>query len=245
MYRNLERNKASQERRNQRIHPIYERPELLATKPNELWSWDITKLRTGKKWSYHYLYVIIDVYSRYVVGWMVAPKENAILAEQFIAETCFKENIERNQLTIHADRGSAMKSKTVSQMMADLGVTKTHSRPHVSNDNPYSESQFKTLKYHSTFPKEFPSIYDAKGYLRNWFEWYNNEHRHSGIQMLRPIDVQRGRSEEVLKKRQDVLTNAFEKNPQRFPKGRPEVKPLDEAVYINKPLPLDSSEIVA
>ena len=235
MYRILEKNKAVKERRNQRKHPEYTKPELLATGPNQLWSWDITKLRTDSKWTYHYLYVIIDVYSRYVVGWMVAPKENALLAEQFIAETCYKEGIVRDQLTIHADRGSAMKSKTVSQLMADLGVTKTHSRPHVSNDNPFSESQFKTLKYHSTYPKKFGSLEDAKLFLRSWFDWYNNEHRHSGIEMLCPADVHRGRADDILSKRQEILDGVYQRLPERFPKGPPLVKKLSKAVWINPP----------
>lgn len=235
MYRNLQRNHSVKERRNQRQHPNYEKPELLTTLPNQLWSWDITKLRTGRKWSYHYLYVIIDVYSRYVVGWMVATKENALLAEQFIADTCYKEGIERDQLTIHADRGAAMKSKTVCQLMADLGVTKTHSRPHVSNDNPFSESQFKTLKYHSTFPKKFETLEDAKHFLREWFHWYNNEHRHSGIEMLCPADVHHGRDQDILSKRQLILSDAYNRFPERFPKGKPQVKPLKRAVWINPP----------
>ena len=193
------------------------------------------KLRTGKKYSYHYLYVILDVYSRYVVGWMVASQESATLAEQFIAETCYKEGIVRDQLTIHADRGAAMKSKTVSQLMADLGVTRTHSRPHVSNDNPFSESQFKTLKYHCAYPKKFGSLEDAKLFLRPWFDWYNNEHRHSGIEMLCPADVHRGRADDILDKRQQVLNDAYRRLPKRFPKGQPLVKKLSEAVWINPP----------
>jgi len=236
MYRILNRHRAVQERRNQRRHPEYKKPELLATGPNQLWSWDITKLKTGKKWTYHYLYVIMDVYSRYAVGWLIAPKENAILAEQLIMETCFREGIQRDQLTIHADRGSAMTSKTVSQLMADLGVTRSHSRPHVSNDNPFSESQFKTLKYHSKFPKDFSSQQEAKEFLDEWFVWYNTAHRHSGIKMLTPEVVHEGRQNEVLNRRQEVLLKAFEENPNRFPGGKPKVGVLPAEVWINKPI---------
>lgn len=235
MYRYLERNAAVKERRNQRVHPEYKKPELLATRPKQLWSWDITKLKTGRKCEYLHLYVIIDVYSRFVVGWMVAEKECSILAEQFIAETCFKEEIERDQLTIHADRGAAMKSKTVYQLMCDLGITKTHSRPHVSNDNPYSESQFKTMKYHSTFPRKFGCLEDAKSFLRGWFEWYNFKHKHSGIEMMSPHDVHSGKYKAILEKRQMVLNQAFLKMPHRFNKKKPKVQNLSEAVWINKP----------
>ncbi len=235
MYRVLERNKAVKERRNQRVHPEYKKPELLATGPNQLWSWDITKIRTGKKWCYHYLYVIMDVYSRYVVGWLIAPKENAILAEGLILESCLNQGIERGQLTIHADRGSAMTSKTVSQLMADLGITRTHSRPHVSNDNPFSESHFKTMKYHSSFPKTLPTLTEAKTHFDEWFLWYNSEHRHSGIEMLTPSVVHHGQAEGVLKARAEVLMQAYSKNPIRFPKGPPEVKALAKEVWINKP----------
>jgi putative transposase len=245
MYRILNRHKAVKERRNQLRHPVYVKPELLATKPNELWSWDITKLKTGKKWSYYHLYVIMDVYSRCVVGWMVADKESATLAEEFIAETCFKEGISSHQLTIHADRGAAMKSKAVSQLMADLNVTKTHSRPHVSNDNPYSESNFKTLKYHSKFPKRFGSLEDTKIFLREWFQWYNNVHKHSGIQMLSPIDVHTGKHEVILAKRREVLKKAYEKHPDRFLKGEPCIKNLSREVWINKPSHKDADGTAA
>ena len=236
MYRILNRNRAVQERRNQRRHPEYKKPELLATGPNQLWTWDITKLRTGKKWTYHYLYVIMDVYSRYVVGWLIAPKENALLAEQLIMETCSRQGIGRDELTIHADRGSAMTSKTVSQLMADLGVTRSHSRPHVSNDNPFSESQFKTLKYHSNFPKAFETQIEAKEFLEEWFIWYNTAHRHSGIKMLTPETVHMGHQNDVLSKRQEVLLRAFSKNPNRFPGGKPKVAALPAEVWINKPI---------
>jgi putative transposase len=183
MYRILRKQDMVRERRNQVRNHSFVRPELLATGPNELWSWDITKLLGSQKWTYYYLYVIMDVFSRLVVGWLLAPRESAGLATDLIEKTCFKQNIGQDQLTVHADRGSSMMSKSVASLLADLGVTKTHSRPHVSNDNSYSESQFKTMKYRPTFPERFGSIEDARVFCRDFFAWYNNEHRHSGIAM--------------------------------------------------------------
>ena len=180
MYRILEANKEVRERRDLLRHPAYAAPELLATKPNELWSWDITKLLGPQKWSYYYLYVIMDVFSRYIVGWMIAERETATLAEKLLAQTCERQGILPGQLTVHADRGSPMISKTVANLYADLGVTKTHSRPHVSNDNPFSESHFKTMKYRPSFPERFGCLQDARAYCRDFFTWYNNVHRHSG-----------------------------------------------------------------
>src|SRR5229473_587428 len=182
------------ERRNQLRHPHYAAPELLARRPNELWSWDITKLLGPAKWTYFYLYVMLDVFSRYVVGWMVSPGENATLAEQFIRATCARQGIGRDQLTIHADRGQAIVAKSVAFLLADLGVTKTHSRPHVSNDNPFSEAQFKTLKYRPDFPERFGAIQDARAHCRVFFPWYNTDHHHSGIALLTPADVHLGRA---------------------------------------------------
>src|SRR5438270_1801610 len=181
MYRLLEKEGETRERRDQLIHPPYRKPELLATAPNQLWSWDITKLLGPAKWTYFYLYVILDVFSRYVVGWMIADREGKELAKQFIAETCEKQEIVPGQLNIHADRGSSMTSKPVAFLLADLGVTKTHSRPHVSNDNPFSESQFKTLKYRPEFPDRFTSVEEARAFCQDFFPWYNTEHRHAGI----------------------------------------------------------------
>jgi len=235
MYRVLKRHEAVKERRNQLRHPEYQKPELLARRPGELWSWDITKLKGPRKWSYYYLYVILDVYSRYVVGWMIASRESATLAKRLIKETCRKHGIRRNQLTVHADRGSAMKSKGVAQLLADLGITKTHSRPHVSNDNPYSEAQFKTLKYHCAFPGRFGSPEDARFFLRPFFDWYNNEHKHAGIGWLTPAVVHAGRAEEVLEKRRRTLAEAYERHPERFVKGLPRPAELPGEVWINKP----------
>jgi putative transposase len=178
MYRILDEHQEVRERRNQLRHPSYSKPELLATAPNQLWSWDITKLLGPSKWTYYYLYVILDVYSRYVVGWMIAERESAALAEELIAQTCLRQGIEAGQLTIHADRGSAMTSKPVALLLADLGVTKTHSRPHVSNDNPYSEAQFKTMKYRPDYPSRFGSQQDARAWAKAFFDWYNCEPPH-------------------------------------------------------------------
>lgn len=234
IYRILQRNQQNVQRR-QKAAGNYSCPELLATKPNQLWSWDITKLKGPKKWTYYYLYKIMDVYTRYVVGWMVAYRESAGLAEDLIAETCFKQRIGRDQLTLHADRGSSMKSNLVGQLLADLGVTKTHSRPHVSNDNPYSESAFKTLKYRPDFPERFGSIEDARSYCRDFFFWYNNEHRHSGIAMLTPEMVHYNLFDEVVERRNSVYQKAYKAKPERFVKGVPKAKLPENEVWINKP----------
>lgn len=216
---------------------LYEVPEMLAERANEVWSWDITKLRGPVKWTYFYLYVILDIFSRYVVGWMVAHRELASLAEKLIDQTSKKQNIQPGQLTIHADRGSSMTSKQVAFLMADLGITKSHSRPHVSNDNPYSESQFKTMKYRPEFPDRFGSIEDARSFCQNFFTWYNNEHYHSGIGFLTPEDVHYGRAEQIIKERQAVLLTAYEKHPERFKGKMPVPGALPTAVWINKPAP--------
>jgi putative transposase len=235
MYRILRSKNEVRERRNQRCRTQYEKPELLATGPNQLWSWDITKLRGPVKWTYYYLYVIMDVFSRYVVGWMIAPRESAGLAEEFIAQTCRNQNIDQGQLTIHADRGSAMTSKSVAFLLADMGVTKTHSRPHVSNDNPYSEAQFKTLKYRPDFPDRFGSIQDARAFCRIFFAWYNQEHRHSGIAMMTPQSVHQGQTDQIIAARQRALTTAYVQHPERFVKKPPVPELLPIAAWINPP----------
>jgi putative transposase len=237
MYRILEDNAEVKERRNQLRHPDYKKPELLATGPNQVWSWDITKLSGPVKWSYFYLYVILDIFSRYVVGWMVAPCESAILAEQLIGETCTKQNIQKGQLTIHADRGSSMKSKPVAFLMADMGITKTHSRPYTSDDNPFSEAQFKTLKYRPDFPDRFGSIEDARQFCRTFFAWYNNEHKHTGISLLSPTVVHHGNADTIIAIRQTALDKAYSLHPERFVRKMPEHKPMPEAVWINPPKP--------
>jgi putative transposase len=235
MYRVLAENDELRERRNQLRHPHYAAPELLATKPNQLWSWDITKLLGPAKWTYFYLYVILDVFSRHVVGWLVANAESATLAEKLIRETCERQSIKPQQLTIHADRGSSMKSKPVAFLLADLGVTKTHSRPHVSDDNPFSEAHFKTLKYRPDFPDRFGCIEDARALCRDFFDWYNNEHHHSGLGLLTPADVHHGRAEQRRAERAVVLEAAHQAHPERFVHGQPTPPPVPVAVWINKP----------
>lgn len=223
------------ERRHQIQRPAYSKPELLANGSNQVWSWDITKLKSHIKWTYFYLYVIIDIFSRYVVGWMVAYKEQDALAKHFIQESCMKQEIEPGQLTIHADRGSSMKSKTVANLLVDLGVIKTHSRPHVSNDNPYSEAQFKTLKYCPEFPGNFGSIQDARTFCHSFFEWYNNEHHHSGIALMTPQQVHYGLADQIFTNRCETLAAAFMQNPLRFKNKMPTPEKPPEAVWINKP----------
>jgi putative transposase len=243
MYRLLATHQEVRERRNQLRHPRYAAPELLARQPNELWSWDITKLLGPMKWTYFYLYVMLYVFSRYVVGWMVAHRESATLAERFIRETCARQGIARDQLTIHADRGPAMTSKPVALLLADLGVTKTHARPHVSNDNPFSEAQFKTLKYRAAFPERFGSIQDARAHCHVFFPWYNTEHRHSGLGLLTPHDVHFGAAEHRVAARATVLAAAYAANPERFPRGLPQPPARPTAVWINPPPATASTEI--
>jgi putative transposase len=235
MYRLLAAHHEVRERRNQLRHPRYAAPELLARQPNALWSWDITKLLGPAKWTYFYLYVMLDVFSRYVVGWMVAHGESATLAEQFIHETCTRQGIAREQLTIHADRGSAMTSKSVAFLLADLGITKTHSRPHVSNDNPFSEAQFKTLKYRPAFPARFGAIQDARAHCHVFFPWYNTEHHHSSLGLLTPADVHHGRAERRVTARAAVLATAHAAHPERFPAGLPQPPAQPTEVWINPP----------
>jgi len=236
MYRILAAHAEVRARRDQLRHPSYSKPELLATGPNQLWSWDITKLKGPATWTYYYLYVILDVYSRCIVGWMVMERECASLAEELIAESCAKQGIAPEQLTLHADRGSAMTSKTVAQLLADLGVTKTHSRPHVSNDNPYSEAQFKTMKYRPGFPEQFGSLVDARSWVRQFVAWYNTEHHHSGLGLLTPGTVHDGKAPAVLAARQQVLERAYTAHPERFVRGAPSVGELPAAVWINPPV---------
>lgn len=237
VYRILASLNESRERRNQLRHPVYSKPELLATGPNQVWSWDITILRGHGKWQHYYLYVIMDIFSRYVVGWFVAERESATLAQHFIEDTVRKHNIPPGQLTIHADRGASMTSKPVAFLLADLGVTKTHSRPHTSNDNPYSEAQFKTLKYCPEFPGEFGSVEDARSFCRRFFDWYNKEHYHSGIALLTPYMVHYGQAESVLQKRTVVLQQACARHPERFVNKPPAPAPVPIAAWINPPKP--------
>jgi putative transposase len=234
MYRLLRQEDAVRERRRQRRHPVYKAPELLATAPNQVWSWDITKLKGPVKWSYYYLYVIMDIFSRYVVGWMVAEAESQALARQLIKQACRQQHIAPGQLTVHADRGAAMKSHSVAELLADLGVVKTHSRPHVSNDNPFSEAQFKTLKYAPDFPARFGSAPDARTFSRTFFTWYNHDHHHSGLALLTPHMVHYGLAEQVLSARQEVLHQAYLRRPGRFHRS-PQVPAPPKEVWINPP----------
>jgi putative transposase len=235
MYRLLDKHGEVRERRSQRQHPTYPRPELLATGPNQLWSWDITKLKGPAKWTYYYLYVILDVFSRYVPGWLIAEQESASLAQTLIAETCAKQGIEPGQLTVHADRGSAMRSKPVALLLADLGVTQTHSRPYVSNDNPFSEAQFKTLKYRPDFPERFGCSGVARNWARPFFHWYNHEHRHSNLGLMTPASVHYGQAQAIRDQRQQVLLAVYADHPERFVRGVPTPPVLPDEVWINRP----------
>jgi putative transposase len=240
MYRILSRHDQNVIRR-QSAPRFYAKPELLATRPNELWSWDITKLKGPAKWTYYHLYKVLDVYSRYIVGWMVAYRESAVLAQDLIAEACLKQEIIPGSLTVHADNGSSMKSGTLAQLLTDLGVSKTHSRPHVSNDNPFSESAFKTLKYRPGYPERFGSIEDARSFCREFFTWYNTEHRHSGIAMVTPENVHYNSHQEVLAARSLTLSQAYQVHPERFVKGIPSVQQVPATVWINKPNTIDQN----
>ena len=235
MYRVLEEQGETTARRKQRNHRDAVKPELIATKQNEVWSWDITKLKSDRKWTYFYLYVILDIYSRYVVGWMVADCESKELAKQLIQETALKQGVLPDQLTLHSDNGPSMKSHTLSALLDNLGITKTHNRPYTSDDNPFSEAQFKTLKYCPDFPGEFTDIYTAEKFLQKFFLWYNNEHYHSGIAWLTPAIVHCGDASKVLENRHKTLLNAFFENPLRFNNKKPQLKELASAVYINPP----------
>ena len=235
MYRVLAAAGEVRERRDQLRHPSYAKPELLATRPNQVWSWDITKLKAAVKWSYFQLYVILDIFSRYVVGWMVAHGESARLAERLIEETCAKQNITPGQLTIHADRGPAMTSKTVALLFSDLDILRSHSRPRVSNDNPYSESHFRTVKYRPEFPDRFGSLEHARQLCRTLFSWYNAEHHHSGLAFLTPETVHHGRADDVLEARHHVRLAAHAAHPERFVNGPPRRERLPGAVWINPP----------
>ncbi len=235
MYRILAAEGETRERRSQLVHPVYHKPELLAQAPNELWTWDITKLLGPAKWTYFYLYVILDVFSRYVVGWMVAHRESAELAQRLIEETASKQQILPGQLTLHADRGTSMTSKPVAFLLADLGITKTHSRPHVSNDNPYSESQFKTLKYRPGFPGRFLSMEEARSFCCAFFPWYNTQHHHSGIGFLTPEAVHFGQAPTLHQLRGETLAVAYAMHPERFVRRAPVPPPLPTAAWINQP----------
>ena len=237
LYRILAENQEVRERRDQLRHPVYQKPELLATAPNQVWSWDITKLLGPVKWTYYYLYVLLDIYSRYVPGWLLATQESAALARQLIAETCRRQAIDPGQLTAHSDRGPSMTSTSVALLLADLGVTKSLSRPQTSNDNPYSEAQFKTLKYRPEFPDRFGSLQDGRGFCRTFFGWYNTEHHHSGIGMLTPAAVHYGRAPVIIAARQQTLDTAFLLHPERFVRHPPRHQEVPPQAWINPPKP--------
>jgi transposase InsO family protein len=235
MYRILAEQGEVRDRRNQRKHPKYAKPELLATAPNQVWSWDLTKLRAEAKWTYYYLYVVLDIFSRLVVAWMLAHRESGVLARDLFARACEQQGVEPGQLVVHADRGSAPTAKTLAQLHADLGVDRSFSRPRVSNDNPFSEAQFKTLKYTPGFPDRFGSYEDARSWCQHFFPWYNQEHRHSGIAYLTPAVVHYGQAEPVLRARREVLERVYAAHPERFPNGLPQPAAIPEAVWINPP----------
>jgi putative transposase len=236
MYRVLAAAGEVRERRDQARHPNYTRPELVATAPNQVWSWDITKLKGPIPYLYYSLYVILDLFSRYVVGWMVATHENARLAERLIEATCLKQGIGPHQLTIHADRGAPMRSKLVAELFIDLSIEASHSRPRVSNDNPFSEAQFRTVKYRPAFPDRFGSIDDARTIGHDLFAWYNDAHHHSGLSYLTPADVHYGRAATILEVRHRTRLAAYAAHPERFVQGPPRVETLPDAVWINPPL---------
>ena len=237
MYRRLAQSGSAGERRRQRVHPVYTKPELLALAPNQVWTWDITKLKGPAKWTCFHLYVILDIFSRHVVGWMIAQRESALLAEQLIAHTVERHRIEPGMLTLHADRGASMRSKPVADLLADLGVAKSHSRPHVSDDNPYSESQFKTMKYRPDFPERFGCIEDARAHCQAFFDGYNHHHRHSGIGYMTPHSVHCGHDHALRDRRQAALDSAFLATPKRFKDRPPQPPALPTAAWINPPQP--------
>ncbi len=241
MYRLLEQQRAVRERRAQRVHPAYARPELMASAPNQLWSWDITKLRTTVKWSYLYLYVVLDVYSRYIVGWMLSTRESAQLARELVEQTALREAVPKGQLTLHADRGAPMRSKTLAELLVDLGIDASFSRPRVSNDNPYSESLFKTAKFAPTFPEYFTGIEHGRAFVEPFVTHYNHHHRHTGIGLMTPAAVHQGHAPRITAERALTLQSAFDQNPLRF-KGRTPRPPLvPDVVYINPPSPKETN----
>ena len=237
MYRILAENQAVRERRAQRSHPNHPKPEVAARAPNQVWSWDITRLLGPEKWRYFYLYVILDIHSRYATGWMVAERETAGLAGHLIGETCLGRGVRPRVLTLHSDRGSPMTAKSTAQLLADLGVTQSLSRPRVSNDNPYSEAHFKTVKYHPGFPGRFGDIEEARDFCRDFFKWYNTEHRHGGIGLLTPEQVHLGRAPEVIEHRRKVLAAAYAARPDRFVGGPPRAAELPAEVWIKPRTP--------
>jgi putative transposase len=236
MYRLLDANGEVRERRDQLTHPAYAKPELLAEAPNQVWSWDISKLKGPATWTYYQLYVILDIFSRYVVGWTVQYREDKQVAKALIAQAVEQQHVTPGTLTVHADRGSAMRSKPVAFLLADLGLTKTHNRPYTSSDNPYSEAHFKTLKYRPAFPERFESIEHARAFCRGFFDYYNHQHRHSGIGLMTPAAVHHGHAPALHAERQRVLDAAYAATPERFVRKPPAPPKLPTAAWINKPV---------
>lgn len=241
MYRLLKAREESRERRQMATRPAYKKPELLATGPRQVWSWDITRLKGPEKWQWFYLYVILDIFSRYVVGWLLAERETGDLATTLIQTTCERQGIQEGQLVIHSDRGAPMTSHNVTSLMELLGVTPSLGRPSVSDDNPYSESQFKTMKYHPTFPERFDDMGSATAFCRGFFKWYNREHRHSGLGLMTPFAMHFGHAAHLREQRKQVLARAFERHPERFVKGLPQPAELPTAVWINPPVSPEKS----
>jgi len=235
MYRVLAVYAEVRERRLLRRHPVYQKPELLATAPNQVWSWDITALRGPSKWTSFPLYVVLDIYSRCVVGWMIAEVETSELAAQLIAASAHTQGIQPDQLTLHADNGAPMRGKALHQLLVDLNILKSHSRPHTSDDNPFSEAQFKTLKYRPDFPARFADIEAARAWARGFFRWYNEEHYHSGLNLLTPTSVHEGTAVLIQQQRQAVMATAYAAHPTRFRRGHPQVKGAPDTVWINPP----------
>jgi len=235
MYRILSAHDEVRERRRIRRHPVYKKPELLAIAPNQVWSWDITYLRGEATWIHYPLYTVLDIFSRYVVGWMIAEVESSDLAKQLIAATARKQGIQPDQLTLHADNGSPMKGKPLSQLLVDLGITRSHSRPHTSDDNPFSEAQVKTMKYRPDYPDRFGSIDHARQWARTFFGWYNDDFYHSGLNLLTPASVHYGEAAAVQQQRQQVMLSPYHTHPVRFMRGLPIVKGAPTAVWINPP----------
>ena len=235
MYRILNDYGEVRERRNLRRHPVYKKPELLATAPNQVWSWDITLLRGPFKGSYYRLYLVLDIFSRCVVGWRIAEVESSQLARELVAQTARKQGILPDQLTLHADNGAPMRGKPLTQLLSELGIAGTHNRPHTSNDNPFSEAQFKTMKYRPDYPDRFPDIEGARAWARRFVTWYNEEHYHSGLNLLTPASVHYGEAGDIQRQRQAVMSVAYALNPTRFSRGEPVVKGVPSAVYLNPP----------
>lgn len=241
MYRILAENLEVRERRNQLRHPAYAKPQLLATRPNQVWTWDITKLLGPAVGVYFFLYVLLDLFSRFVVGWLIAERETAALAEQLIAESCLRQQIGRDQLTLHSDRGAPMTAKPLAVLLADLGVLPSLARPRTPDDNAFSEAQFKTVKYHPTFPGRFGGVVDARGWAQPFFRWYNCEHHHTALGLMTPAAVHTGLAPHLHQKRQEVLAAVYTAHPERFVRGLPKPPALPAAVWLNPPLPQEKA----